>query len=407
MKTKKMFLVLAACCTLFAACDKNNNDVPDPHTGKKATLIVGVNMQPLAQNGYLIPLSDLDAKSIIGSNLSGAVETKITPYAIPFGDDFFYSPGINDNSIIKYGRSDDGKIVERGRLQVAFAGPGIGSIAILNEHKAYASSMMDQKIVIFDPTTMTKTGEIDLAKKEFSVNKEKPAPSPIGLIINEGILYVGTGQFTQVPKTAKGAYVIPIDTKTDLPGKMFEDQRLSSASIFPCGMFKDEKGDVYVTCWGSYGYDPGQKFGILRIKKGEKSFDPDYCFNMSDMNIKDVLGGKLNYMITVFYGGNGQIFTYGANYGLSANPNKPDAFEDKVLYCMKGDLAKKTLEVLPLPHSNMYSTAISRYGDQILFGLSPKGKPSGIYTYNLKTGKCDEKPVVEIPGTIISMASWK
>lgn len=118
-------------------------------------------------------------------------------------------------------------------------------------------------------------------------------------------------------------------------------------------------------------------------------------------------GGKLNYTITVFYGGNGQIFTYGANYGLSANPNKPDAFEDKVLYCMKGDLAKKTLEVLPLPHSNMYSTAISRYGDQILFGLSPKGKPSGIYTYNLKTGKCDEKPVVEIPGTIISMASWK
>ena len=103
-----------------------------------------------------------------------------------------------------------------------------------------------------------------------------------------------------MPICKSGAHVLIIDEATDTPEKIIHDTRLSAASIFDCGMFIDEKGDLYVTCWGSYGYVPDQKFGLLRIKKGATEFDPDYCFNMTDMNVEGVQGGKLQYSISNF-----------------------------------------------------------------------------------------------------------
>ena len=37
-----------------------------------------------------------------------------------------------------------------------------------------------------------------------------------------------------------------------------------------------EQGDIYINCIGSFGYIPGFRSGIVRIKKGQTDIDPDY-----------------------------------------------------------------------------------------------------------------------------------
>lgn len=59
-----------------------------------------------------------------------------------------------------------------------------------------------------------------------------------------------------MPITKTGAYVLIIDEATNQPEKMIHDTRLSSASISDCGMFLDEKGDLYITCWVRTGMLP-------------------------------------------------------------------------------------------------------------------------------------------------------
>ena len=166
-------------------------------------------------------------------------------------------------------------------------------------------------------------------------------------------------------------------------------------------MFIDEKGDLYVTCWGSYGYVPDQKFGLLRIKKGATEFDPDYCFNMTDMNVEGVQGGKLQYSISNFYAGNGELYVLA--YCPAFASASPDYINEKTNYCLKADLYHCTMKALNLPRTNGYSCAINKYGDDILFGLATEQNGTGIFTYNRKTDQGSSAPVVKTQGTLMDI----
>lgn len=247
---------------------------------------------------------------------------------------------------------------------------------------------------------MVKTGEINVAKPEYGLDGSS-TPNPLGLILRDGKLYVGCGEFDQMPICKSGAHILIIDEATDTPEKIIHDMRLSAASIFDCGMFIDEKGDLYVTCWGSYGYVPDQKFGLLRIKKGATEFDPEYCFNMSDMNVEGVQGGKLQYSISNFYAGNGELYVLA--YCPAFASASPDYINEKTNYCLKADLYNCTMKALNLPRTNGYSCAINKYGDDILFGLATEQNGTGIFTYNRKTDQCSSAPIVKMQGTLMDI----
>ena len=101
---------------------------------------------------------------------------------------------------------------------------------MVNETKAYASAPVENKIVIFNPTTMERTGEIDLVDTKWGVDGSN-TPNPIGLFLRDDILYVGLGQFENMPICKKGAHILLVDTKTDKPIKKIVDYRLSSATV--------------------------------------------------------------------------------------------------------------------------------------------------------------------------------
>ena len=203
MKNNLFILGAFLCTALFVTSCTDDNKDDDENEGK-ASIIVGINMQPQADMGYIVPIQDMKAGTMSFAN---AVETKITPYLMSYRDWVFYVPGTSEGTIVKYSRQDDGTLKVEGRLEVATAAPMCASIAFVSATKAYASAPNDNKIIIFNPTTMVKTGEINVARPEYGLDGSS-TPNPLGLILRDGKLYVGCGEFDQMPiaERAEAAY---------------------------------------------------------------------------------------------------------------------------------------------------------------------------------------------------------
>ena len=69
---------------------------------------------------------------------------------------------------------------------------------------------------------MVKTGEINVARPEYGLDGSS-TPNPLGLILRDGKLYVGCGEFDQMPICKSGAHVLIIDEATDTPEKIIHD----------------------------------------------------------------------------------------------------------------------------------------------------------------------------------------
>ena len=109
---KNNFFILGAflCTALFVTSCTDDNKDDDENEGK-ASIIVGINMQPQADMGYIVPIQDMKAGTMSFAN---AVETKITPYLMSYRDWVFYVPGTSEGTIVKYSRQDDGTLKVEG-----------------------------------------------------------------------------------------------------------------------------------------------------------------------------------------------------------------------------------------------------------------------------------------------------
>ena len=137
MKNNLFILGAFLCTALFVTSCTDDNKDDDENEGK-ASIIVGINMQPQADMGYIVPIQDMKAGTMSFAN---AVETKITPYLMSYRDWVFYVPGTSEGTIVKYSRQDDGTLKVEGRLEVATAAPMCASIAFVSATKAYASAI--------------------------------------------------------------------------------------------------------------------------------------------------------------------------------------------------------------------------------------------------------------------------
>jgi hypothetical protein len=281
----------------------------------------------------------------------------------------------------------------------------LANILILSDTKAYASLVLENRIVIFNPTTMQITGSIDLAKPEFSSDGQS-TPNPVGMIARDGKVFVGCFELSSAPPMCNdGAYMVIINEATDTPEKFISDTRGTGATFFGNqGMYADEKGDIYILCFASYGYMPGQKSGFLRIKKGQTDFDPDYFFNISDKVISGIEGGHVT-LTHFLYDRNGEAYIFGNNPTYASNPM--DYVNDLVIQSFKVNLYNQTVTLLDLPRSNSYSYSIVRLGDRILLGLATQSAGAGYFSYNPTTGETGTTPFLNVPGTIQDAAIFE
>ena len=399
MKLKSLFLALCS-AALLTACDKSN-DTPTPTPPASADfdgLLFATSVtNPEGASGscYLQAVPNLNTATYDNSN---AIPTGFGTPIIVNGKNVYVLPdymGQNKAVLTRYKVNKDRKFIPQGELTLP-GGAGACNVVQVSNTKAYVAFQNLGKVMVFNPTTMTKTGEIDLNSLAHPDTRVAPAT----MLERDGLLYVGLSQFdAQWMPNHKMAELALIDTKTDKFVKHIKDEKheLSFATrpIDPYSMFMDEAGDIYVNCIGSFGLKPGFKGGILRIRKGQTDFDPDYVIDLSATTVEGLPTGA-DFLSAVYYGGNGKLYAYVNSYKLDpagmSNPYGAKSSAPAII-----DLKTRTIRrIMDLPISNPHAVAVYAYKGKVIFG-SANEKASGFYVYDPATGK-SAGPVITVKG---------
>lgn len=331
----KHYFLIAALVLLslvgLTSCGKDSPDFP-PSTKSEVGFVHSVN---IGENTYISLFKDLSVGSL---NTDNALVLPKGAFTFVYKNKIYVT---DTEHLYKY-IPKDGILVQEGNTMLFPSGAKATYITFLSEKKAYVSCLGLGKVWIIDPSSMTKTGEIDLSGYSLGKLAGDNNPEPCASIIRDGILYVTLCQLKSAYSCEKGAHIALIDTKTDKPIKMISDPRATMASsMTPAGdPFVDEKGDIYFYCVAMFGYQPGVKEGFLRIKKGEQDFDNSYCFTLADVNLEGVKGNRTSYAYNKVYGGNGKVYGFLNIPGAASNP--PDYVHDKSFQAFEINLYNKT-----------------------------------------------------------------
>lgn len=401
IKFRKMWLIATACATLIfsTSCKDDDKPSPTPVNESKDILIASsiASTDGMSGTSFIQMIKDLTPASY-SNKIARPFVFGIMPIVI---DKSIYElPIMSSIDVVnKYEQDSEGNLQKVGSLSLE-AKSGAAQMVQLNDTKAYISLWMRGKILIVNPKTMTKTGEIDVT--QYGVGDKNPDPA--GMVIRDGLLYVAleqvVGGYFPAPDRPY-ADVLIIDTKTDKPIKMITDK--TSQFSFPArpidqkSIFIDEKGDIYITCVGAFGALPNHKMGILRIKKGETEFDKSYSFSLSDATIEGE-ANKASWILYSQYAGSGKLYSLLYIPAYIKDPKKPNYLSDRTTLAVEIDLNAKTVKKLPdLPRGNSYGS-IGIYNGKIIVGIASDNS-QGYHIYDPATGKGTKEAVIKIVGS--------
>lgn len=395
--------MIAALC--LNSCNKNDNE-PDTSRiagGKGNTLLItalpnatgmdGTEYMQLVDNPEVGVTTATDNRNGInipyGSSYPVIIDQEV--YVFPS-----YHLTMDKDELIKYRRTN-GILQKAGSLQLP-ANNSANSIVKLSSTKAYLSLAGLGLIYIFNPETMQKTGEIDLTALGIQDNNPD-----IGIMIErDGYVFAGLSQMVGgwiSPEDYRQADVAVIDTRTDKLVKMISDRTggFSQATrpIDPKSIFKDEKGDIYVSCLGNFGMVAGHKAGILRIKKGETDFDPTYHWTITGASIEGEEEAA-GFAASICYVSNGKAYGYidipgyykPGETGHSAISNRAVVFD---LY------NQKLVAIEGLDLSNGYGVLVSKYKDGLAIS-NASATTKGVYYLDPRTDRVNPIPMITTIG---------
>ncbi len=283
---------------------------------------------------------------------------------------------------------------------------GAYSLVNVGTEKAYVPLYNLGKIIIFNPTTMAKTGEIDLSSYAFKDNN----PDPAYMFVRDGLLYIPLDQigpnWMPYPEY-KQADVAIVDLKTDKVVKVASEK--TSGMTFPTRpflkdmIFTDENNDLYIGCAGGFGLDSRfPESGFICIRSGETEFDSSASWDISKTQIQNT-SYKPGSLSNCKYIGNGKLCAYVTISELMADNPYSAKYTMAVLMDMKAKTIKK-IEGIPL--SDGHSVFIDTYKEKIVFAAYGD-KNAGFFTYDPKTDEVSDGPVVSTSGNPIFMHAFE
>ncbi len=153
---------------------------------------------------------------------------------------------------------------------------GAMNVVKISEDKLYMPLYLIPKVLIINPKTMQKTGEIDLS--EYGYTDKNPEAS-YGFV-RDGFYYLPLNQ-TVTDYTPYDDHiqvdVLVIDTKTDKVVKMVSETSgfwYPTRPLYKGMIFTDEQNDLYIACPGFFGFYPAyKKSGFVCIPAGKQEFD--------------------------------------------------------------------------------------------------------------------------------------
>jgi len=245
------------------------------------------------------------------------------------------------------------------------------------------------KVLIINPQTMQKTGEIDIEKYAHS----DTSPDAGYGIIRDGYFHLPLLQLG--PDYAPydnhlQSDVLIINVQTDKVEKIISETTthlaMPSQPSYKTCIFTTENKDIYIMCAGYFGFNSANKHsGLVCIPKSATisatEFDSSKSWDISNTTIEGTTY-KPATIYSVEYLGNGKA----VGFVGAAELNVKDPFTDKNGIAVLIDLNAKTIKKIDgIPYTDSHSVFIGRNNNEVIFGVSGKEK-RGLFSYDPATG---------------------
>ena len=296
-------LLLGFAVTAFLGCSSSDDTTdPTPAPEEKDKFVLMTSTERFG-SGYFTSLDSLP-KGTIQATSSKSLQVKEAFGFRTFGKWFFNrSNATGDVGLQKYSLNADGSLKNEGFIA------GSTQYLVVNETTGY---YLDEtrgllKLQKFNPTTMLRTGEVDLS----AVQKQGVEYQVVGkhtIAAKEGKLFVGISYGT---KAAAGygddvfnaIEFAVVDIATDKYEKTIKYDGLKGVGWGSSGNKMWSIGDdgalyLYSTGLGSSGFSNPS---IIRVKKGETDFDKTWVFSTKEWQAGNsiatalIKGGKLYF----------------------------------------------------------------------------------------------------------------
>ncbi|NJN24908.1 MAG: DUF4374 domain-containing protein [Cyclobacteriaceae bacterium] len=364
----------------FTGCE---SDDPEPNSEPIVEVDFAISTVSGAwpdQTTYIQGVESLDFTSLGNDNaieLTGSAKTVSyngSVYATPFG-----APA----NLVKYSMNADGVPEEDERIVV----PGANTFSTLyfeSETVAYGTVAGGiSKLIVFDPSTMRITDEINLSK----VTSRVPGATRtyyLDMIERDDKLFMGVHYENNFMPVNDSAYVAVIDLTANAVEKVIADDRtgmIFGGETGPC-MVQASNGDIYVNALGTTNAGGNSPSGVLRIKNGDTDFDQNYFFDL-----ESAVG---NICYGIYHTANGLTFTKKVE-------DESDFWEyatgQPQFKYFKIDLASKTSDgvVEGLPTSYKRSMIVKSYDESTLLFTTSTNDENAVYAYEINTGDVSKK----------------
>lgn len=407
---RKVLPALLACsmfaCLCFTSCDDNKDD-PKGGEDNGNILIETTIKNPDGASGssYVQLISDFSKQTLDNKN---SIQVGFDAGVKIYGNEVYIFPEFGKDGtqeIVKYTYNGTKMLTKTASLQLPPMS-GTFNMAKANEEKAYAPMYNQGKVLVFNPKTMTKIGEIDLTAYAIDDNN----PDPAYPLIRDGLLYIPLDQVgpNWMPyPDKKQVDVAIIDTQTDKVLKVISEKK--SGMTFPTRpflenmIFTDENNDIYITCVGGFGLDSRlSETGLVCIRSGKTEFDESASWDMSQEIIEGT-SYKVGSLTNVKYIGGGKLCSFVAIPELINENPYTAKYSMAVLIDMKAKTIKK---INGIPLSDGHSIFIDTYNSQVVFAVYGD-KEAGFFTYNPSNGEVSNGPVITTTGNPVFMYSFE
>lgn len=295
-------LLLGFAFTAFLGCTSEDITDPTPGPEQKARFVLMTSTERFG-SGYFTALDSLPTGTIQPTNAK-SLQVKEAFGFRTFGKWFFNRTNpAGDVGLQKYTLNADGSLKDEGFIA------GSTQYLVVNQTTGYyldeTRSLL--KLQKFNPTTMLRTGEVDLS----AVQKQGVEYQAVGkhtIAAKDGKLFVGISYGT---KTAAGygddvfnaIEFAVVDIATDKYEKTIKYDGLKGVGWGSSGNKMWSIGDdgalyLYSTGLGNTAF---ANTAIIRVKKGETDFDKTWIFSTKDLQTGNSLatalvkGGKLYF----------------------------------------------------------------------------------------------------------------
>jgi hypothetical protein len=386
-KNSKMMLLLMGiiAISIIISCEKDKTDPPNAQKAKHLLVTTVKNADGMSGSSYmkLVPdfSGDIDNSNAVQINFGTGIGIR--------GKDIFIFPSFGkdgDYNFQKYTYNGTTNLGVPTKLPLP-PNSGASNITIINDEKMYVPAYGIGKVLIINPKTMEKTGEIDLAEYAHSDNN----PDPANGIIRDGLYYLCLDQVgaDYMPYADyRQVDVAVIDPETNKVIKVISEK--STNLSFPTrpmdyvkGMiFTDEQNDMYIACVGKFGYDPSYfNNGFVCIPSGKTEFNVSKSWDISNTTIEGT-SYKPASIFNCKYIGNGKLVAYVGIFEL-LDMNNPYTSRNTMAVLI--NLTAKTIkQIKGIPLTDGHSVCISSYNDLVIIGAYGSDK-AGYFSYNPTT----------------------